>query len=325
MNSDLRLTRLHEWIQESLGCKDYSLTPIAGDASFRRYFRFLSGRQNYIAVDAPPDKENNQAFINVTHLLEAEGLPVPHVHYSSLDFGFFLLDDFGDILLLYVLDNENASAIYKQALDALVLMQQTPATNLPRYDKKLLLLEMELFREWFLTKHLSLTLSRGEHALLDQTFSGLIHNAQAQPQVFVHRDYHSRNLMQIDGAYPGIIDYQDAVCGPVTYDLVSLLRDCYIEWPAMLVEAWTLSFKNQITGKIIPGDVDDKTFLKWFDLMGIQRHLKAIGIFARLNICYNKPKYLQDIPRTLHYIKTIAPKYTETQTLATLVNTRVEV
>lgn len=323
MNSDPRLTQLNEWIQETLGVTAYSLVPVFDDASFRRYFRFTDNNNQYIAVDAPPGKENNEAFVNVTHLLEAEGLCVPHIHYGSLDFGFFLLSDFGDTLLLNVLNNENANTLYEQVFEALTIIQQTPATSLPAYSQGLLLEEMELFREWFLKQHLSIELTSSEHQLLDQIFSSLINNALEQPQVFVHRDYHSRNLMQIDERYPGIIDYQDAVCGPVTYDLVSLLRDCYIEWPLPQVETWVSSYRNRILSNEVIKDVEKQTFMKWFDLMGIQRHLKAIGIFSRLNLRDKKPNYLQDIPRTLHYIKTIAPNYTETQELANLIHARV--
>lgn len=323
MSSDLRLAQLDEWIKETLGASKYSLVPVSGDASFRRYFRFKSDKAQYIAVDSPPEKENNESFVNITHLLESEGLPVPHIFFSSLDFGFFLLDDFGDTLLLEVLDKDSASTLYKKALDALIIIQQTPATSLPSYDNSLLMTEMELFREWYLQKHLSIVLTSSEKQLLDQTFKVLAESALNQPQVFVHRDYHSRNLMKIDDNYPGIIDYQDAVRGPITYDLVSLLRDCYIKWPQQQIKSWALTYRDQIVDKNIIESIDDQTFLKWFDLMGIQRHLKAIGIFSRLNKRDSKPNYLHDIPRTLEYVTTVAPKYSETQLLANFIQDRV--
>ena len=323
MSSDLRLAQLDEWIKETLGVSKYSLEPVSGDASFRRYFRFKSDKAQYIAVDAPPEKESNESFVNITHLLESEGLPVPHIFFSSLDFGFFLLDDFGDTLLLEVLDKDCANTLYKKALDALLIIQQTPATSLPCYDNSLLMTEMELFRDWYLQKHLSIVLTAGEQLLLDQTFNVLAENALNQPQVFVHRDYHSRNLMKIDNYYPGIIDYQDAVRGPITYDLVSLLRDCYIKWPQQQIKSWALIYRDQIVDKKIIESIEDQTFLKWFDLMGIQRHLKAIGIFSRLNMRDNKPNYLHDIPRTLEYVTTVAPKYSETQLLANFIQDRV--
>ncbi len=320
MNTDPRLARMHGWLKENFGDIQYTLEPVSGDASFRRYFRFKNKDQQFIAVDSPPEKESNEAFVKVTHLLAAEGLPVPHIYYSSLDFGFFLLSDFGDDLLLNRLNESNVDDLYKKALDALVVIQQTTPSSLPLYDKKLLLQEMELFREWFITQHLALEPSSNENEIFDTVFQILINNALEQPQVFVHRDYHSRNLMNIDGNYPGIIDYQDAVRGPVTYDLVSLLRDCYISWPEEKVNSFALQFHKNLVATEILKDIDEDTFIKWFDLMGIQRHLKAIGIFSRLNIRDNKPNYLDDIPRTLGYIKSIAKNYPETKPLADFLN-----
>ncbi len=320
MNVDSRLAQLNEWIKEMLGITTCSLVPVSGDASFRRYFRFKSGNEQYIAVDAPPEKESNEAFVSITHLLEAAGLRVPHIYYCSLDFGFFLLSDFGDILLAHELNNENADSLYKKALRALAVIQEIPAINLPLYDQELLSGEMELFREWLLHKHLSIALTNKDHDLLDQVFAKLVENALIQPQVFVHRDYHSRNLMRIDENDLGIIDYQDAVRGPVTYDLVSLLRDCYIDWPPDRVKAWALSYQKQMPSKDAIEGVDEQTFLKWFDLMGIQRHLKAAGIFSRLHIRDGKPDYLRDLPRTLRYIKTVASSHAETRELADFIH-----
>lgn len=323
MHSDTRLTQLHEWIKENLGNIKYTLATVSGDASFRRYFRLASKDNQYIAVDSPPEKESNDAFVNVTHLLEAEGLPVPHIHYSSLDFGYFLLSDLGDELLLDIVDKNNIDDLYNKALNALSIIQQTPATSLPLYDEQLLLQEMELFREWFLTKHLSLQLTDEENQILNNTYKDLAESALKQPQVFVHRDFHSRNLMQIEGKYPGIIDHQDAVLGPITYDLVSLLRDCYISWPDEKVTELALRFYKNIVDRNEIDNINEKLFLKWFDLMGIQRHLKAIGIFSRLSIRDNKSNYLQDIPRTLGYIKSVAKKYPETNKLSEFINNRV--
>ena len=323
MNSDPRFTQLHEWIKENFGNIEYSLIPVSGDASFRRYFRFISSDKQFIAVDSPPEKENNEAFINVTHLLGAEGLPVPHIHYSSLDFGYFLLSDLGDDLLLNVLNETNANELYGKALDALKIIQQTPAINLPLYSEPLLLQEMELFREWFLTKHLSIQLTEDENQIVKNCFMNLTKNALVQPQVFVHRDFHSRNLLRIEGKHPGIIDYQDAVLGPITYDLVSLLRDCYIAWPAKKVTELATQFYHQSVTNDAAININEEQFLKWFDLMGIQRHLKAIGIFSRLNHRDGKPNYLKDIPRTLNYIRSVAGNYPETEALADLINKKV--
>ncbi len=315
MASDPRLTQLVEWIQQTLGASVPSLEPVSGDASFRRYFRYTSDKHRFIAVDAPPEKENNDAFINVTHLLEAEGLMVPHIEYFSPDFGFFLLSDFGDNLLLDKLDETNANTFYQSALQNLLVLQQTPATSLPDYDKTLLLQEMELFREWYLQKYLALELSTQERELLSQIFTVLTESALQQPKVFVHRDYHARNLMLMENDMMGIIDYQDAVLGPITYDLVSLLRDCYIAWDPTQVESWALGFYQQLVKQNMIENIEENRFIKWFDLMGIQRHLKAIGIFSRLNIRDGKPNYLQDIPRTMSYVTNISAKYPETRPL----------
>ena len=324
MDSDPRLAQLHEWIKEILGDVPYTLEPASEDASFRRYFRLLSERGQYIAVDAPPEKESNEAFAKVTHLLGAEGLPVPHIHYSFLDSGYFLLDDFGNTLLLDILDAENADSLYGNALEALTVIQQISADSLPEYSQELLLQEMELFQQWFLVQTSGRQAVRFRFADFEQMPLHILkNNALDQPQVFVHRDYHSRNLMKIDTDWPGIIDYQDAVCGPLTYDAVSLLRDCYIQWPPDRVQAWALDYRDRLVKKNIVPHISDETFLKWFDLMGIQRHLKAIGIFARLNLRDKKPGYLKDIPRTLGYIKSVAPKYPETHALADFIDKKV--
>ena len=323
MNPDPRLHQLHEWIKEVTGNVSCTLEPVSGDASFRRYFRFQLENAQFIAVDSPPEKEANESFIQITHLLETAGLPVPHIHYSLLEFGYFILDDFGDVLLLDIMNAENADALYANALEALTVIQQIPADSLPDYDKPLLQQEMELFQNWFLVRLLSVQLSSSSLQVLKKAFTNLVHNALTQPQVFVHRDYHSRNLMQIDTDWPGIIDYQDAVRGPLTYDAVSLLRDCYIQWPLDQTEAWALSYKNRLVKKNIIDDVKNEIFLKWFDLMGIQRHLKAIGIFSRLKLRDGKSSYLQDIPRTLDYIKAVGSRYPETSELARFIREMV--
>lgn len=320
MNSDARLTRLHEWIKENFGNIQYSLTSVSGDASFRRYFRFVSADHQYIAVDSPPEKESNEEFVNVTHLLEAEGLSVPHIHYSSLDFGYFLLSDLGDELLLNSLNENNVNGLYGKALDALQTIQKTFADSLPVYSEQLLLQEMELFREWFLTKHLSIQLSKDENKILDDCFKSLADNALEQPQVFVHRDFHSRNLMHLANGDLGIIDYQDAVLGPITYDLVSLLRDCYIAWPKEKVAELATDFYTSNIKDNPAIKANKEQFMKWFDLMGVQRHLKAVGIFSRLHHRDNKPNYLNDIPRTLSYIRSVASNYPESEALIELIN-----
>ncbi|MEM7401152.1 MAG: phosphotransferase [Pseudomonadota bacterium] len=324
-SDDTRLSLLHDWLKENFGNLEYTLKPVSGDASFRRYFRFKSDQHQLIAVDSPPDKESNEAFVHVTHLLAAEGVAVPHIHYCSLDFGFFLLSDFGDRLLLDSLNDKNANDLYAMALDSLITIQQTPAESLSLYDQTLLQQEMELFREWFIKKHLKINLNHDENEHLNTVFQILADDALQQPQVFVHRDYHSRNIMTIENETLGIIDYQDSVKGPITYDLVSLLRDCYISWPDEKVYALCLSFYEMLKTQGAVQHIDESTFIKFFDLMGIQRHLKAVGIFSRLNIRDNKSNYLNDIPRTLNYIRLIAKKYTETEKLAEIISSRVNI
>ena len=323
--NDDRLSQLHEWLKENFGNLEYTLNPISGDASFRRYFRFKSKQHTFIAVDSPPEKESNEAFVHVTHLLEAEGLNVPHIHYSTLDFGFFLLSDFGDVLLLDELNTNTVNELYSKALNSLVIIQQTPAESLPLYDETLLLQEMELFREWYINKYLEIKLKNDENQNFNNVFKKLSHNALNQPQVFVHRDFHSRNLMILNNESLGIIDYQDAVVGPITYDLVSLLRDCYITWPNEKIYDLCINFYENINKHKIIDNVDESTFTKWFDLMGIQRHLKAVGIFSRLSIRDKKSTYLNDIPRTLRYIKSVASKYPETEILAEIIDNKVNI
>lgn len=284
---------------------------VSGDASFRRYFRWrdrVSGK-SWIAVDAPPGHENSRQFIKIARKLEE--INAPRILASDLEQGFMLLTDLGDQLLWPLLDkaqrtedNEQVGRLYRQAIDSLVEMQKVSAGNLPDYDYDALNTEMELFREWFLTKHLGLTLSSADHQLLDITFEQLIKSAHEQPQVFVHRDYHSRNIMHCDGEDLGIIDFQDAVRGPVTYDLVSLLRDCYIQWPAEQVTQLLKYFL-----KVSPALLDEEQFTQWFDWMGLQRHIKVAGIFCRLKYRDGKEDYLKDIPLTLTYIVQEAEKY----------------
>jgi aminoglycoside/choline kinase family phosphotransferase len=275
-------------------------------------------------MDAPPDKEDCHPFVDIAHKFRKQGVNVPRIHAEDLVQGFLLLDDFGGTHYLDVLDRNNVELLYGDALRSLCRIQKQPKwEGLPPYDRVLLLQEMELFREWLCQRQLGLTLSDSEQHMLDEVFGLLADNAQQQPQVCVHRDYHSRNLMVTAENNPGILDFQDAVFGPVTYDLVSLLRDCYISWPIERIEAWRedyfeLALKNGLLSK-----EHRESFPRWFDLMGVQRQLKASGIFARLNKRDNKPGYLKDIPRTLGYILDVAPRCPMLEGLAKLVQARV--
>ena len=311
-----RTDSLDLWIKQHLQIDEYSIAPASSDASFRQYFRIDSIGSSQIIMDAPPDKEDSAPFVAIAGLLLDAGLNVPQVIDADLTQGYLLLSDLGNQQYLQALNTETVDQLYRDAFNALNLMQVNvvvDADSLPVYDAELLKRELELFREWFLEKHLAIKLDTGQHQMIDKAFEFLIESALSQPVVCVHRDYHSRNLMLTSDNNPGVLDFQDAVFGPVTYDLVSLLRDCYIAWPREQVESWVSQYFNQFILNRQSCDFDEKQFLRWFDLMGVQRHLKAIGIFARLNIRDGKPGYLNDIPRTLSYVLDVCRDYSELQ------------
>jgi len=289
--------------------------PASSDASFRRYFRVGTPGGSVILMDAPPELEDSRPYVDVAERLLAAGVNVPAILAADPDQGFLLLDDLGDDLYLAQIDDHNADALYGDAIEALVSMQsRTRCDGLPDYDEALLRREMRLFPDWLLERHLGLETAAAE-ADLTTTFDALVEAALEQPRVFVHRDYHSRNLMRTRDNNPGILDFQDAVVGPVTYDLVSLLRDCYVAWPATRIEQWIAQYRRRAAGAgLETGDAD--TFRRWFDLMGVQRHLKASGIFARLYHRDGKPGYLDDIPRTWGYISALLDRHDELRPLA---------
>ncbi len=310
-----RLDLLRQWATRQLDWPAMDLVPASSDASFRRYFRVRHGDDSYILMDAPPQQENCQPFIHVSGLLLDLGLHVPEVLASDLQQGFLLLTDLGSHCYLDALDDSTADRLYGDAMGALLTLQScaTPDCGLPDYGRDLLLGEMALFRDWLLDRHLGIRLDETQAAALDTAFGQLADSALGQPQVCVHRDYHSRNLMVCEQHNPGVLDFQDAVIGPVTYDLVSLLRDCYIAWPRERVEDWVLGYHELAlqTGILRPEQAGEADFLRWFDWMGVQRHLKAAGIFARLNHRDGKPGYLADIPRTLGYVTEVCARYPE--------------
>lgn len=318
---DARKEQLIEWLA-NIGVRADTVVPASADASFRRYFRATAGKDSYIVMDAPPGQEDTAPFIRVARRFADIGLNVPKILAEDTARGFLLLSDLGDQTYLQALTAESVEGLYADAMEALVVLQAGTGSEpgfLPRYDRQLLLDEMALFPAWLLEKHLGLGLDHDQREALDKVFACLADNALAQPAVWVHRDYHSRNLMVMPGQNPGILDFQDAVTGPVTYDLVSLLRDCYIDWPQEQVETWVRRYQRLALEAGLPLTDDQQEFLRWFDLMGVQRHLKAAGIFARLYHRDGKAGYLGDIPRTIGYIAMLRDRYPELQPLIELI------
>jgi aminoglycoside/choline kinase family phosphotransferase len=322
-----RLEQLKHWLETELDFRAYTLRPASADASFRRYFRISHEGESFIVMDAPPGKEDSQPFIRISRMFFDIGLNVPAVIDENLELGFLLLSDLGSRPYLDELNSESVERLYGDALGALATIQSCIPDQgvLPPYDRTLLLNEMELFREWLVGRHLSVAPDSVQTACMDAAFAQLAASALEQPQVCVHRDFHSRNLMFTERNNPGILDFQDAVIGPVTYDLVSLLRDCYITWPRSQVEDWACGYQELAlqSGILREEHEDPVRFLRWFDLMGMQRHLKAAGIFARLHHRDGKPGYLGDIPRTLAYVVEVAARYDELAAFGDFVATAV--
>ena len=312
MTQDVRLEQLTEWVNTLPDWQGASLAPASADASFRRYFRVTKNNNTAIAMDAPPEKENCAPFVDITSRLQEAEVAAPAIYAQNLLDGFLLLEDFGNLPLLNLLDPLNADPLYESAMDTLLHIQQADIEGLPEYSTEFLRREVDLMPEWFLKKHLGFAEEDIPYKLIDTTFNNLIEAVLEQPVSFVHRDYHSRNLMLTKEDKLGVIDYQDAVWGPITYDLVSLLRDCYVVWPQQRVKRWALAFhKEAINAGVLP-PIDEISFLRWFDLMGLQRHLKVLGIFARLNHRDGKSGYLKDLPLTLSYVLTVGSQHPET-------------
>jgi N-acetylmuramate 1-kinase len=324
-----RQKQIEDWLKQAPEFADLDIRPASADASFRRYFRVRNGSGvSYIVMDAPPDKEDMRPFLDVDALFLGMGLNVPRVLRADAERGFYLLSDLGDAHYLRALNDATVQRLYGDALGALLVIQaQGPQRDeLPPYDKPMLLREMALFRDWLVGEHLGMRLDASQSSMLERGFDLLAESALAQPRVCVHRDYHSRNLMVTASNNPGILDFQDAVIGPLTYDLVSLLRDCYIAWPRDRVEGWALGYRElALQSGVLRADIaDEERFLQWFDWMGVQRHLKAAGIFARLYRRDGKPGYLADIPRTLGYVVDVASRYPELNGLDTLAQAVIE-
>ena len=309
---DARLISLKQWLL-SLGYKDFSLEPASQDASFRRYFRMtLKGQKSLILMDAPPEKESLSPFIEIAKDWIVSNIAVPTLFEYSRELGFLVLEDFGNITFLNHLTEDNISSKYSLAIDELIKIQLHAAeVTLPSYAPKLLLFEMSLFIDWFLIKHCGYRLLKSERQELEKTFSVLMESAIGQKQVTVHRDYHSRNLMLADVNKIGVIDFQDAVHGPLSYDLVSLLKDCYFKLNNPQRIFLLDYYLQQATENKLIEDKSFNNFKQEFDLMGVQRHLKAIGIFCRLYHRDKKENYLADIPLTASYIIDLGSSYSE--------------
>jgi aminoglycoside/choline kinase family phosphotransferase len=321
--TDARLNTLRNWLkalQPSWQLDLDTLAPASADASFRRYFRIESKNPDFgtlIIMDAPPQHEPLDAFIKVDLLFSEAGLNVPNILEQNSAEGFLLLKDLGNKTYLAELNNETADHLYQDATHALVEMQLASKPNvLPNYDEALLQRELDLFPEWYLRKHLEITLSDLQAAQLKKSFDLIIENNLAQAKVYVHRDYHSRNLMVTEINNPGVLDFQDAVYGPITYDASSLWRDAYIAWPEEKVIDWVIKFWEQGRKVGLPMPEDFGQFYRDFEWMGLQRHLKVLGIFARLFHRDGKDGYLKDIPLVLEYAIATANRYIELKPLA---------
>ena len=312
LSPDLRLSQLKEWLASApTKVLPESIRPASSDASFRRYFRVdASDGATYIAMDAPPPNEDVRPFIHVAEVFGQTGVSVPKVLAQDVERGFLLLSDLGTTTYLHQLNQDSAHKLYIDAIDALVLIQaQSKPEVLPEYDRALLHRELMLFPDWYVNKHLGVTLSDSQSEALNKIFETLLANNLAQPQVYVHRDYHSRNLMILPKGNPGILDFQDAVYGPITYDLVSLLRDAYIQWDEEMVLDWAIRYWERAKRAGLPVNPDIDAFYRDFEFMGLQRHLKVLGIFARLYHRDGKDGYLKDMPLVMEYTRKAAGRY----------------
>ncbi|MFA6301648.1 MAG: phosphotransferase [Legionella sp.] len=315
-----RENALNQWLVTLLPDKAYELNSLCSDASFRRYFRLQYDGLSRVVMDAPPAKESLEPFIQVAQTLSQFGVPTPEILAQDQQQGFLLLGDFGDQLLLHSLTKDNADLYYKKAITTLLKIQTCSTAGLAAFDHAFMLKEMNLCNEWFFEAYLNLNLNINEQELVQNTMQWIAAELAQQAQVFIHRDYHSRNLMLIENNALGVIDFQDAMRGPITYDLVSLLKDCYISWPRAKVLAWIEFFYNN---NPLAQTQSLSEFIRAFDLCGIQRHLKVLGVFGRLKLRDNKNGYIKDLPLTLKYVLDCAESYTELRPLFELIQKRV--
>jgi len=323
--SDARLAALSAWVATTLGTAAFALAPASADASFRRYFRIAPeapwrGHPTLIAMDAPPPMEDCRPFVHVARLLAAAGVHAPDVLAEDLANGFLLMSDLGDRTYLAALDRDSAPGLYSDAIDALIRWQRaTRDGKLPPYDETLLARELALFPDWYVSRHLGATLAPAQAETLARAFRLVLDNNLAQPYVYVHRDYHSRNLMACD-RNPGVLDFQDAVTGPITYDLASLLRDAYIAWDEELQIDWAVRYWERARAAKLPVGEDFGSFWRDFEWMGVQRQLKVLGIFARLAHRDGKTNYIGDMPRVMAYLRGACARYRALEPLLRLLD-----
>ncbi len=318
-----RAQQLDKWLQKVLCAADFRRQPLAGDASFRSYWRVTVGGLSYVVMDAPPP-ESTQLFTNIAGILSNQGLIVPAILAADEEKGFLLLTDLGDRVYLHELNHQTADTLYQDAFQAMLKLQQCTG-DLPHFDQDFVQRQCGIFEEWYVKKHHGVEITHPIREALIPIYQQLFAVIQEQPRVFVHRDYHSRNLMILDENNPGILDFQDAMMGPITYDLVSLLQDCYIAWPRSQVEKWVAYFQSAATkAGLLNREQSQSGFLKWFDFTGLQRHLKNLGIFARLHHRDNKSGYLKDIPQVQRYICETCERYPELQPLRFFLDTLQE-
>ena len=315
-----RQEQLHHWLATVLAKAPYSLAPASADASFRRYFRIDLNGHTLIVMDAPPEHEDCRPFVHVAEVMANAGLNVPHVLEKDLAQGFLLLSDLGDTTYLGALNAATASDLYRDASQALIKLQLASREGVfPAYDEALLTREMQLFPDWYVGRHLGHELDEAQQAMLHKTFALLNRNILAQGQVYVHRDYHSRNLMVCD-VNPGVLDFQDAVHGAITYDLVSLLKDAYIAWDEDQVLDWAVRYWQMAKKAHLPVPQDFAEFYRDFEWMGAQRHIKVLGIFARLYHRDGKDGYLKNMPLVMNYLRSVCARYVELMPLLRLLD-----
>ena len=315
---DPRMDEARRFAFAALGLTEAEFAPASADASFRRYFRVVSGAQSWVVMDAPPEREDCGPFIHIAALMEQAGLNAPRIVAMNLQSGYLLLSDLGRQTYLNVINEHNADELFEAAITTLVRWQKSSVPDvLPPYDEALLRRELALFPDWYVARHLQREFTPEQTALWDRVQTLLVDSALAQAKVFVHRDYMPRNLM-ISEPNPGVLDFQDAVYGPISYDPVCLFKDAFLSWPAARVEAWAQLYWERAKAAGLPVTADFGRFLREFEWMGVQRHLKVLGIFARINYRDGKPHYLSDTPRFIRYVRETAGRYAELAPLVQL-------